>query len=343
MDNENKKENGISTERLLAKLRNNPEFLSDPLEYMVKVLDLVHYGDEKVKKACLLSIVTAWLPNKYHVSCAITGPTMTGKTNLLHALFDLTPRSRIFDGVILLGMSPMTLFYGAAIKGKKIEKGDVKRYVFDVGHFVVFLAELPLLYLEWKRKYASRMLFRYLFSTEDEDIICHGTKTQYCIKGRLVFVTTLLDEDIRLLRGQELGRLLMAWVGVNWTLEDEKKVFDFILNMDEEREKQFEHGARLVRSFLRLLPNVKSVKLSRDAIKSLEESIASLSNKGDTEVIALRLASLSASYELLKYTANLIREGKEIPEKLDKLEVTGESVRYVWDTAKDIIDTHPNL
>ena len=329
----------ISAGELLDELRNHPEFLSEPLEHMTNVLDLVHYGDEKVKKVCLLSIATAWLPNKYHISCAITGPTMTGKTNLLHALFDLVPRSRMLDDVILAGMSPMSLFYEAAIKGKKIEKGGVKRYVFDVGHFVVFLAELPLLYLEWKRKYASRMLFRYLFSTEDEDIICHGTKTQYCIKGRTVFVTTLLDEDIRLLKGQELGRLLMAWVDTNRTLKDEVKLAMFIRDLlsSPKQKEQFKNSAQLARSFLGLLPIVKSVELSHNAIESLEESIVSLSNKGDTEVIALRLASLSASYELLKYTANLIREGKDVPEKLDKLEVTGESVRYVWDIAKDIV------
>jgi hypothetical protein len=323
--------------------KDNSELLSEPLEYMANVLGLVHYGDEKAKKTCLLSIVTAWLPSRYHISCAITGPTMTGKTNLLHALFDLTSRSRMLDDGILAGMSPMSLFYEAAIKGKKIEKDGIKKYVFNVSHFVVFLAELPLLYLEWKRKYASRMLFRYLFSTEDEDIICHGTKTQYCIKGRPVFVTTLLDEDIRLLKGQELGRLLMAWVDTNRALKDEVKLAMFIrdlLSSPKQRE-QFRDSARLVRSFLGLLPNVKSVELSHNAIGSLEESIASLSNKGDTEVIALRLASLSASYELLKYTANLIREGKEVPEKLDKLEVTGESVRYVWNTARDIIVMHP--
>ena len=95
----------------MGSLRNNSEFLSEPLEHMVKVLDLVHYGDEKVKKVCLLSIATAWLPSKYHISCAITGPTMTGKTNLLHALFDLTPKSRMLDKAILLGMTPMSLFY----------------------------------------------------------------------------------------------------------------------------------------------------------------------------------------------------------------------------------------
>jgi len=139
------KKGEISAGGLLDELRNYPEFLSEPLEHMTNVLGLVHYGDEKVKKACLLSMVTAWLPNRYHISCAITGPTMTGKTNLLHALFDLVPRSRMLDKAILLGMSPMSLFYEAAIKGKKIEKDGIKKYVFNVSHFVVFLAELPLL------------------------------------------------------------------------------------------------------------------------------------------------------------------------------------------------------
>lgn len=337
MGSEEGKENKISTEGLPAELRNNSELLNDPLEHVTKVLGLVHYGDEKVKKACLLSIVTAWLPSRYHISCAITGPTMTGKTNLLHALFDLTPRSRMLDKAILLGMTPMFLFYEAANRGEKIEKKGIRRYVFDAGHFIVFLGDFALFYREWNKGLRAKEWFRYLFSAEDKRILCHGRKTQYCIKGRPVFISTLLDEDVRLLKGQELGRLLMAWVDINRTPEDEKRIFEFILNMDEENEKQFEHSARLVRSFLSFLPNVMIVKLSYDAIKFLEESIASLPNKGDTEVIALRLASLSASYELLKYTASLIHEGKNIPGKLDKLEVTGESVRHVWDIAKDII------
>jgi hypothetical protein len=264
---------------------------------------------------------------------------MTGKTNLLHALFDLTPRSRIFDESILLGMSPMYLFYEAANRGEKIEEGSIKKYIFNVEHFVVFLGDFALLYLEWKKRYSSRRLFRFLFSAEDEETICHGLKIQYCIKGRPVFISTLLDEDVRLLKGQELGRLLMAWVDTNRTLKDEVELALFIrdlLSSPKQRE-QFKDSAQLVRSFLGLLPIVKSVELSHDAIKSLEESIVSLPNKGDTEVIALRLASLSASYVLLKYTANLIREGKNVPGELDKLEVTGESVRYVWNIAKDII------
>jgi len=320
----------------LAGLRNNLELLNNPLGYMVKVLGLVHYGDEKVKKVCLLSIVTVWLPSRHHISCVITGPTMAGKTNLLHALFELVPRSRVLDKAILLGMTPMSLFYEAANRGEKIEKKGIRRYVFDAGHFIVFLGDFALFYREWNKGLRAKAWFRYLFSAEDKRILCHGSKTQYCIKGRPVFISTLLDEDVRLLKGQELGRLLMAWVDVNWSLEDKIRYIEFILNEDE-NEKQFESGAQLVRLFLSLLPNVKSVRLSRDAIRFLEESIASLPNKGDTEVIALRLASLSASYELLKYTASLIREGKNVPEKLDKLEVTGESVRYVWDIAKDIV------
>jgi len=337
MNSEEERKDEISTEELFVRLRNNSELLNEPLEYMTKVLDLVHYGDEKAKKVCLLSIVTAWLPNKYHISCAITGPTMTGKTNLLHALFELTPGSRILDGVILLRMSPMSLFYDAVNKGEKIEKDDVKKYVFNVGRFIIFLGDFALFYREWNRGLRPKEWFRYLFSAEDKRILCHGRKTQYCIKGRPVFVSTLLDEDIRFLKGQELGRLLMAWVDANRTLEDEKKVFEFILNMDEEREEQFEYGAQLTRAFLSLLPDVSIVKLSRDANKLLEKFMASLSNERDTWLIALRLASLSASYELLKYTANLIRKEKEVPRKLDEIEVTEESVRYIWNIARDII------
>jgi len=322
-----------------AELRNNLELLNDPLEYMAKVLGLVHYGDEKVKKVCLLSIVTAWLPNKYHISCAITGPTMTGKTNLLYALFDLTPRSRILDKAILLRMTPKYLFYEAANKGEKIEKKGIRRYVFDIGHFIVFLGDFGLFYREWNTGLRSKEWFRYLFSAEDKRILCHGTKTQYCIKGRPVFISTLLDEDIRLLKGQELGRLLMAWVDTNRTLKDEVELAMFIRDLlsSPKQKEQFKNSAQLVRSFLGLLPIVKFVELSHDAIESLEESILSLPNKGDTEVIALRLASLSASYELLKYMAGLIREGKNVPGELDKIEVTGESVRYVWNIAKDIV------
>jgi len=57
----------ISAGELLDELRNHPEFLSEPLEHMTNVLDLVHYGDEEAKKMCLLSIVTAWLPSRYHI------------------------------------------------------------------------------------------------------------------------------------------------------------------------------------------------------------------------------------------------------------------------------------
>jgi hypothetical protein len=323
--------------------KDNSELLSEPLEYMANVLGLVHYGDEKAKKTCLLSIVTAWLPSRYHISCAITGPTMTGKTNLLHALFDLTPRSRMLDKAILLGMTPMSLFYDAVNKGEKIEKDGVKKYVFNVGRFIIFLGDFALFYREWNQGLRSKEWFRYLFSAEDKRILCYRRKAQYCIKGRPVFISTLLDEDAHLLRGQELGRLLMAWVDTNRTLKDEVKLAIFIrdlLSSPKQRE-QFRDSARLVRSFLGLLPDVMIVKLSRDAIKFLEESIALLPNEEDVELVTLRLASLSASYELLKYTANLIREGKEVPEKLDKLEVTGESVRYVWNTARDIIVMHP--
>jgi len=321
---------------LLNKLRSNLELLGSPLEYATKVLGLAHFGDEEAKKMCLLSIVTTWLPSRYHISCAITGPTMTGKTNLLHALFELVPRSRMLDKAILLGMTPMSLFYEAANRGEKIEEGSIKKYIFNVEHFIVFLGDFALLYLEWKKRYSSRRLFRFLFSAEDEETICHGLKIQYCIRGRPVFVTTLLDEDIRLLDGQKLGRLLMAWVDANWSLKDKVGYIGFILNEDE-NEERFENGAQLVRSFLSLLPGVKSVSLSHDAIKFLDEFVGPFISKRDVESVILRLIGLSASYELLNYVSSLIREEKEVPEKLDELEVTEKSVRYIWNIGRDTI------
>jgi hypothetical protein len=108
-------------------------------------------------------------------------------------------------------------------------------------------------------------------------------------------------------------------------------------NEDEEQEKQFKQLALLVRFFLSLLPIVKSIKLSDSAKEAVRDTLGRyIGDKKTKRHIrrALRdLVGLAAAYDLLNYTASLIREGREVPKVLDKLVVSGDAVRYVWELA----------
>jgi len=331
-------------QKLLEELRRNHEFLNNPLQYITtKVLGILHFGDEIVKKASVLGVVTSRLPSKKRVNIAITGPSSSGKSNIQELLAKLIPRSWIQGGRVFAYSSPKAIFY----EGESRVRGNVVVHTINVNHKVIVYLEPTPFYTRSEETLIGRELLKLLLSDAKEDEpLCHKAvdpekkiTRYYCVEGKPVVITTLPDEYVGWLKEQELVRLLPVSVDLN--PEVEKDVFEFMLNEDEEYEKQFKQAALLVRFFLSLLPVVKSVKLSEDAKEAVRDTLGRYI--GDTKTKrhirrALRdLIGLAAAYELLNYTASIIQEGKEVPKVLDKLFVTGKSVKYVWDLVGDAI------
>jgi energy-coupling factor transporter ATP-binding protein EcfA2 len=330
--------------KLFEELRSNQEFLANPLRFIVtNVLGLVHYGDEIAKKVGVLGIISSRLPRRERVNVAITGPSSSGKSNLLEALYELIPRSWVQGGRVFAYSSPKAIFY----EGERRVRGNVVEHRINVAHKVIIYLEPTPFYTRSDETLIGRELLKLLLSDSKEGgTICHRAvdadskiTRYYCVEGRPVVITTLPDEYVSQFREQELVRLLPISVDLN--PEVEREVFEFMLNEDEEQERQFKQLALLVRFFLSLLPIVKSVKLSDSAKEAVKDTLGRY--VGDRKVKrhirrALRdLVGLAAAYELLNYTASLIREGKEVPKVLDKLVVSGDAVRYVWDLAKNAI------
>jgi energy-coupling factor transporter ATP-binding protein EcfA2 len=330
--------------KLFNELRGNQELLNNPLQYIItKVLSIVHFGDEIAKKAGVLGIVSSRLPHKKRVNVAITGPSSSGKSNLLEALSELIPKSWIQGGRVFAYSSPKAIFY----EGERQVRGNVVEHRINVAHKVIVYIEPTPFYTRSDETIIGRELLKLLLSDAKEGRpLCHKAvdadskvTRYYCIEGKPVVITTLPDEYVQWLAEQEVIRLLPVSVDLN--PETERAVFEFMLNEDEEQEKQFKQAALLVRFFLSLLPVVKSVRLSDDAKEVVRDTLGRYI--GDTKTKrhirrALRdLVGLAAAYELLNYTASLIREGKEVPKVLDKLIVTGKSIKYVWDLVGDAI------
>jgi len=331
-------------EKLFNELKGNQELLNNPLQYIItKVLSIVHFGDEIAKKAGVLGIVSSKLPYKKRVNIAITGPSSSGKSNLLETLFELIPRSWIQGGRIFAYSSPKAIFY----EGERQVRRNVIEHRINVAHKVIVYIEPTPFYTKSEETVIGRELLKLLLSDAKEGRpLCHKAvdadskvTRYYCVEGKPVVITTLPDEYVQWLTEQELVRLLPISVDLN--PETEREVFEFILNEDEEQEKRFKQAALLVRFFMSLLPIVKSVKLSDDAKEVVRDTLGRYI--GDTKTKrhirrALRdLTGLAAAYELLNYTASIIQEGKEIPRVLDKLIVTGKSVKYAWDLAGNAI------
>jgi energy-coupling factor transporter ATP-binding protein EcfA2 len=330
--------------KLFNELRGNQELLNNPLQYIItKVLSIVHFGDEIAKKAGVLGIVSSRLPHKKRVNVAITGPSSSGKSNLLEALSELIPKSWIQGGRVFAYSSPKAIFY----EGERQVRGNVVEHRINVAHKVIVYIEPTPFYTKSEETVIGRELLKLLLSDAKEGRpLCHKAvdadskvTRYYCIEGKPVVVTTLPDEYVDWLKEQELARLLPVSVDLN--PETERAVFEFMLNEDEEQEKQFKQAALLVRFFLSLLPVVKSVKLSDDAKEAVRDTLGRYIGDAKTKRHirrALRdLIGLAAAYELLNYTASIIQEGKEVPKVLDKLFVTGKSIKYVWDLVGDAI------
>jgi len=329
---------------LLEELRSNQEFLINPLRYTVtNVLGQVHYGDEIAKKVGVLGIVSSRLPRRERVNVTITGPSSSGKSNLLETLYELIPRSWVQGGRVFAYSSPKAIFY----EGERRVRGNVVEHRINVAHKVIIYLEPTPFYTRSDETIIGRELLKLLLSDSKEGRpLCHKAvdadskvTRYYCVEGKPVVITTLPDEYVSWLREQELVRLMPVSVDLN--PEVEKEVFEFMLNEDEEQERQFKQLALLVRFFLSLLPIVKSVRLSDSAKEAVRDTLGRyVGDKKTKRHIrrALRdLVGLAAAYDLMNYTASLIREGKEVPKVLDKLVVSGDAVRYVWDLAKNAI------
>jgi dsRNA-specific ribonuclease len=331
-------------EKLFNELRGNQELLNNPLQYIVtKVLGIVHLGDEIAKKASLLGIVSSRLPYKKRVNIAITGPSSSGKSNLLEALYEVIPRSWIQGGRIFAYSSPKAIFY----EGERQVRGNVVEHRINVAHKVIVYIEPTPFYTKSEETLIGRELLKLLLSDAKEGRpLCHKAvdadskvTRYYCVEGKPVVITTLPDEYVGWLAEQELVRLLPISVDLN--PETEREVFEFIINEDEEQEKQFRQAALLVRFFMSLLPIVKSVRLSDDAKEVVRDTLGRYIGDAKTKRHirrALRdLVGLAAAHELLNYTASIIQEGREVPKMLDELVVAGKSVKYVWDLAGNAI------
>jgi hypothetical protein len=330
-------------EKLFNELKSNQGFLSNPLRYIVTdVLGLKHYGDEIAKKAGVLTIVTAWLPDEYHAHCAITGPSSSGKTNLLKALYECVPKSAVLGGVLRASSSPKALFYA----GRREEVGKVVRHVLEAHHKVVFYAE-PTMFYNTSEGALARELFKLMLSdTEEGELLCHETVDpdklvyrQYCIDGRPVVITSIPDENLPALRNQELARVLPVSVDLNPEVEPEALRF---IRRKSRFKEEFKRRALLVRFFLSLMPIVESVELDEEADRFIDDLLMSYVGGERIEKHIRRaeqdLESLAAAYELLNYTARVIQEGKKPPRKLEKLIVGKEAVKYVWEILKDAFE-----
>jgi hypothetical protein len=330
--------------KLFNKLRGAQEFLANPLRCIVTdVLGLKHYGDEIAKKAGVLTIATAWLPDEYHAHCAITGPSSSGKSNLLKALYECTPKSVVLGSVLRASSSPKALFYA----GRREEVGNVIRHVLEVHHKIVFYAEPTMFYNNTSEGTLARELFKLMLSdTEEGELLCHETVDpdklvyrQYCIDGRPVVITSIPDENLPALRNQELARLLPVSIDLNPEVEPEALRF---IRRKSRFKEEFKRRALLVRFFLSLMPIVESVELDEEADRFIDDLLMNYIGDRRIERHIRRaeqdLISLAAAYELLNYTARVIQEGKKPPRKLEKLIVGKEAVKYVWEILKDAFE-----
>ncbi|MDT7970636.1 MAG: hypothetical protein RQ842_08705 [Vulcanisaeta sp.] len=330
---------------IAGELRKNEEFLTNPLRYVVtNVLSKVHYGDEIAKKVCCLALVTAWLPAGNRVNCAVVGPSSSGKSTLLNALYNCVPRRKVLGGVIITSASPKSIFY----EGKRVRGGNAVKHILKAGHKVIFYAEPTVFYGKGEEEALARELFKLILSdAEDGRPLCHKAvdpdkkiTRYYCLDGKPVLISTIPNDYLSRLSDQEYARLLTTSVDTN--PEVDKEVFEFLLNETPQRKLEFEQEAFLVSSFLALLPVVKSVELSGEAKEAVRDTLGRyLQDEKSTRHIrrALRdLVGLAAAYDLLYYTAGLIREGREVPTVIDKLTVSSEAVRYVWDLIKDSME-----
>jgi energy-coupling factor transporter ATP-binding protein EcfA2 len=332
-------------QKTAEELRKNEEFMTNPLRYVVtNVLGKVHYGDEIAKKVCFLALVTAWLPASNRVNCAVVGPSSSGKSTLTNALYNCVPRRKILGGVIITSASPKSIFYeGRVVRGKSAIK-----HILKARHKVIFYAEPTVFYGKSEEEVLARELFKLILSdAEDGRPLCHKAvdpdkkiTRYYCLDGKPVLISTIPNDYLSRLSDQEYARLLTTSVDTN--PEVDKEVFEFLLNETPQRKLEFEQEAALVSSFLALLPVVKSVELSDAAKEAVRDTLGRyLQDEKSTRHIrrALRdLVGLAAAYDLLYYTAGLIREGREVPTVIDKLTVSSEAIRYVWDLVKDSME-----
>jgi ABC-type cobalamin/Fe3+-siderophores transport system ATPase subunit len=330
---------------IAEELRKSEEFLANPLRYVVtNVLSKVHYGDEIAKKTCFLALVTAWLPASNRVNCAVIGPSSSGKSTLLKALYECAPRRKVLGGVVITSSSPKAMFY----EGKVERVGRAVRHVLKARHKVVFYAEPTVFYGKTEEAALARELFKLILSdTEDGKLLCHKAvdpetriTRYYCLDGKPVLLSTIPNDYLSQLSEQEFARLLTVSVDTN--PEVDKEVFEFLLSETSQRKEEFKQEAAQVAKFLALLPIVESVELSDAAKEAVRDTLGRyLLDERSTRHIrrALRdLVGLAAAYELLNYTARLIREGREVPRVLDKLTVSAEAIRYVWDLVKDSME-----
>jgi energy-coupling factor transporter ATP-binding protein EcfA2 len=332
-------------QKVTEELRKNEEFLTNPLRYVVtNVLGKVHYGDEIAKKTCFLALVTAWLPAGNRVNCTVIGPSSSGKSTLLNAIYECMPKRKVLGRVVITSASPKAIFY----EGKVVRGKHAVRHILKARHKVIFYAEPTVFYGKGEEEVLARELFKLILSdTEDGRPLCHKAvdpdkkiTRYYCLDGKPVLLSTIPSDYLSRLSDQEYARLLTTSVDSN--PETDKEVFEFLLNETPQRKIEFKQEAALVSKFLVLLPTVKSIELSDEAKEAVKDTLGRyLLDERSTRHIrrALRdLVGLAAAYDLLYYTAGLIREGEEVPMVLDKLTVSSEAVRYVWDLVRESME-----
>jgi hypothetical protein len=337
-------------EELYQQALNEPGLRDDPLRYAVDTLGYPHAGDDVAKKVGVLAVVSSRLPETYRLSVLFIAPSGRGKTNLLRALEQVTPRAWRLFSAESLGSSPLALFYHAL---------ESPGFVLDMRHRVWFVNEPSWLLLGQNEEDPGKRLMKQAISdVTDREPKCYDTvisigslrkAVKLCLRGKPIIFATIQDKYSHLLDEQITSRMLPV------PLDPSRKVLGGIVHhivyvkTDTNTKLEFERRARLIRVYLaRELPRVDEVIFTEDA-KAKAMRCGNLDNPSLCDGYIGRLLGMletepviTRATEALKALAASIALIKRRYEKRDghvTLVVTGDDVDEAWGIAKPIIES----
>ena len=339
-----------AAEKLYEQALNEPGLRDDLLRYVIDTLGLVHAGDEIAKKVGVLAVASSRLPEPYRLSVLFIAPSGRGKTNLLRALEQVTPRAWRLFSAESLGSSPLALFYHAL---------ESPGFVLDMRHRVWFVNEPSWLLLGQNEEDPGKRLMKQAISdVTDREPKCYDTvisigslrkAVKLCLRGKPIIFATIQDKYSHLLDEQITSRMLPV------PLDPSRKVLGGIVHhivyvkTDTNTKLEFERRARLIRVYLaRELPRVDEVIFTEDA-KAKAMRCGNLDNPSLCDGYIGRLlgtleteAVITRATEALKALAASIALIRRRYEKKDghvTLVVTGDDVDEAWSIAKSIIES----